>query len=93
MPSCELGLRGHDADRRDEREGEREARMRERAHARCIGTRGARPLPRAGTQPAMSSASAASKTSLCRSTSAAVVAGHISAMLWNGVMTMPRLSV
>src|SRR4051812_11878559 len=36
-------------------------------------------------------ASSPSKTSVWRSTSASVVAGHISAMLWNGVMRMPRL--
>ena len=29
---------------------------------------------------------------VCRSTSASLVAGHISAMLWNGVSRMPRLS-
>src|SRR4029453_12320808 len=38
------------------------------------------------------SLSASSKTSVCRSTSACVVAGDISAMLWNGVRRTPRLS-
>ena len=33
------------------------------------------------------------KTSVWRATSAAGVCGHISAMLWNGVMRMPRLTI
>ena len=37
-----------------------------------------------------SSATAWPKTSVWRSTSASVVAGDMSAMLWNGVMRMPR---
>ena len=36
--------------------------------------------------------SASAKTSVCRSTSASVVAGETSAMLWNGVIRTPRLS-
>ena len=39
-----------------------------------------------------SSATASANTSVCRSTSAAVVAGDMSAMLWNGVISTPRLS-
>ncbi len=39
-----------------------------------------------------SSSTAAANTSVCRSTSAAVVAGDISAMLWKGVIITPRLS-
>ena len=39
-----------------------------------------------------SSATASPKTSWCRSTSSAVVAGDISAMLWKGVMRIPRLA-
>ena len=39
-----------------------------------------------------SSATSSPKTSVCRSTSASVVAGHISAMLWNGVSRMPRFA-
>ena len=35
---------------------------------------------------------ASAKTSVCRSTSASVVAGDMSAMLWNGVSRMPRLN-
>src|SRR5690242_2289488 len=41
---------------------------------------------------AASSATASAKTSVCRSTSTAVVAGDISAMLWKGVISTPRLS-
>ena len=41
---------------------------------------------------AVSSAAASPKTFVCRSTSASVVAGDISAMLWNGVSRIPRLS-
>ena len=37
-------------------------------------------------------ATASSRTWRCRSTSASVVAGHIRAMLWNGVRRMPRLT-
>ena len=47
----------------------------------------------AGERPYASSAAASSKTSVCRSTSASVVAGDIRAMLWNGVRRIPRLSV
>ena len=36
---------------------------------------------------------ASRSSSVCRSTSAAVVCGAISAMLWNGVMRMPRFSM
>jgi hypothetical protein len=42
-------------------------------------------------QPA-SSATASPKTSVWRSTSASLVAGDMSAMLWNGVIITPRLS-
>jgi hypothetical protein len=39
-----------------------------------------------------SSSAICPKTSVCRSTSSAVVAGDISAMLWNGVMRTPRFN-
>ena len=39
-----------------------------------------------------SSAAISSKTAVWRSTSACVVAGHMSAMLWKGVRRIPRLS-
>ena len=39
---------------------------------------------------AASSATAAPKTSVWRSTCSSVVAGHIRAMLWKGVMSTPR---
>ena len=39
---------------------------------------------------AASSATAAANASVCRSTCSSVVAGHISAMLWNGVISTPR---
>jgi hypothetical protein len=55
--------------------------------SRCCSTPAGSPQPRS---PA-SSATAAPNTSVCRSTSASVVAGHIRAMLWNGVSRMPRL--
>ncbi len=41
---------------------------------------------------ARSSSTAPAKTALCFSTSASVVAGEMSAMLWNGVKSTPRLS-
>ena len=41
-------------------------------------------------QPANSASTASAKTSVWRSTSAAVVAGDISAMLWNGVISTRR---
>ena len=83
-PELELGLRGYDPDRRDEHEGEGERACESVTHAHSIGRQRAEPLPLAGTETGLqptSSASAASKTSLWRSTSAAVVAGHMSAML------------
>src|SRR4051794_22634406 len=43
-------------------------------------------------QPPISSSTACPNTSVCRSTSSAVVAGDISAMLWNGVISTPRFS-
>lgn len=36
---------------------------------------------------------ASSKSLVCKFTSASVVVGHINAMLWNGVIRMPRLSM
>src|SRR6185312_28736 len=39
-----------------------------------------------------SSATASANSRACRSTSASVVAGDIRAMLWNGVIRMPRLA-
>jgi hypothetical protein len=47
-------------------------------------------LSRLSIEPA-SSSTASRKTSVCRSTSASVVAGDINAMLWNGVSRIPRL--
>ena len=46
----------------------------------------------ADAQPPMSSAITASKTPWWTSTSAVVVTGDISAMLWNGVSMMPRFN-
>ena len=46
----------------------------------------------AASQAGARAASSSPKTSVCRSTSAAVVAGDISAMLWNGVSSTPRFS-
>ena len=45
----------------------------------------------AGRHPT-SASTAAANASVWRSTSASVVAGDISAMLWNGVISTPRLS-
>ena len=55
--------------------------------------RGAPPNTTAREPPSRTSSAAASaKACVCRSTSASVVCGQISAMLWNGVMRTPRLS-
>src|SRR5882762_11917171 len=40
----------------------------------------------------INSAAASAKIRVCRSISPAVVSGHISAMLWNGVSSTPRFS-
>ena len=45
----------------------------------------------AASQAGARAASSSPKTSVCRSTSASVVAGDISAMLWNGVSRMPAV--
>ena len=53
-----------------------------------------RPTPSSrGLAGQRTSARASRSSSVCRSTSAAVVCGAMSAMLWNGVIRMPRLSM
>jgi hypothetical protein len=42
---------------------------------------------------AQSAPTTSRKVAVCRSTSARDVCGHMSAMLWNGVMRMPRLHI
>ncbi len=46
--------------------------------------------PLVGAHAAASSDTAAVNTSVWRSTCSSVVAGHMSAMLWNGVISTPR---
>ncbi len=50
------------------------------------------PLSAAVDLYADSSPTAAENTDVCRSTSASLVSGHIRAMLWNGVISTPRLA-
>ena len=73
----------------------RELRLRGvNAHVIVPGrSRRATPCAASGSSSSTASSSTASrKTSVCRSTSASVVAGDMSAMLWNGVSRIPRFS-
>ena len=59
---------------------------------------GQKPLPavREGAcsvQVRINSLAISAKTAVCRSTSSSVVAGDMSAMLWKGVIRMPRFSI